>query len=314
MPPTAEMNTNNNNKNIPITMMNTCDSVHMQSAEFNKSMLRIRQAREATLQKATSDRARELYERNFRNTRRPNVDHSRDYPQFSKNELCEGPVLGKGAFATVYEVHGFDVAIQNQQNSIENNGDPTNPNSCSSQSSSNSSTSSSLKKGKQRKKSSEESREYMVCNSFRSVGDARYAVKRISPDLAKNQVAQAMSDLATETRILASLQHPYIVQLRAVASDDRFSNDFFIVLDRLYDRLDERVNTWALEMKKLRGFSGKFHDWTGHKRAALYQERMTVAYNLSSALWYLHQNRIIHRDLKPENISFDAVRPTKVIH
>jgi serine/threonine protein kinase len=31
-------------------------------------------------------------------------------------------------------------------------------------------------------------------------------------------------------------------------------------------------------------------------------ERMTVAYDLAAAFFYLHENRLIYRDIKPENI------------
>jgi serine/threonine protein kinase len=34
-------------------------------------------------------------------------------------------------------------------------------------------------------------------------------------------------------------------------------------------------------------------------------ERMTVAYDLAAAFFYLHEHRLVYRDIKPENIGFD---------
>lgn len=287
---------------------NTSESIHVQKAYLQsisndkEREQKIKEARDKCLKQAASDRARKLYERNFETSKLP--DRSRNLPQFSLDELNQGPVLGKGAFATVYEVRGFEIEATlccqpKQLNPLASGS------SRSSLLDDNSALDPKVGKGET------ESRGFMICNSFRNSGDTRYAVKRLSSDLEKKYHVQAMSDLAGETRILANLHHPNIIQLRAIAGESRFEMDFFIVLDRLYDRLDKRMEFWAMEMKKVSGLSGKLlHDRTGHKRAALYHERVEAAYHLSSALWYLHNNRIIHRDLKPENISFDLVSRT----
>ena len=41
-------------------------------------------------------------------------------------------------------------------------------------------------------------------------------------------------------------------------------------------------------------------------------ERLTVAYDLAAAFFYLHENRLVYRDIKPENIGFD-VRGTFIL-
>jgi len=50
----------------------------------------------------------------------------------------------------------------------------------------------------------------------------------------------------------------------------------------------------------------------GTKKDTLYEERLLVAYDLSSALAYIHRCRIIHRDLKPDNMGFDVRGNIKV--
>jgi hypothetical protein len=65
---------------------------------------------------------------------------------------------------------------------------------------------------------------------------------------------------------------------------------FFIILDRLEETLDKRMQDWAVKEKK---FQGKF--WgRGRNNKALKEltiSRMTVAYDLAAAFMYLHENR-----------------------
>jgi hypothetical protein len=284
-------------RNIPQINMNPSESIHIQ--EFHSATNSIKKARTKFLQKAAYDRARELHKQNFESSKIP--DMSKAYPEFSLEELCQGSFLGKGAFATVYEVRGFGIP---NSKSAKNTVTPF---------SSSEGSSALLPLDEQVRKGEIESRLFIANHCIRHRGDARYAVKRIRPNVEKH-LDQAISDLATETRILANLEHPHIIKLRAIASGSRFDKDFFIVLDRLYATLHERMECWSNEMKKLKGLAGKLHDWDGHKRAALYHQRIHAAYHLGSALWYLHNKRIIHRDLKPENISFDLVRSNLATH
>jgi serine/threonine protein kinase len=86
------------------------------------------------------------------------------------------------------------------------------------------------------------------------------------------------------------------------------------LLDRLYDTLEKRIKTWKREVDELTGIRAHLsrRDPGGAKKVKLYEQRVTVAYDLSSALAYIHRNRIIHRDLKPDNMGFDIRGAIKV--
>lgn len=77
--------------------------------------------------------------------------------------------------------------------------------------------------------------------------------------------------------------------------------DFFIILDRLHGTLDAKINSWYRTEKRNKGKAFGL----GRNRKILRDlmiERMTVAYDLAAAFFYLHENRLIYRDIKPENI------------
>jgi len=82
---------------------------------------------------------------------------------------------------------------------------------------------------------------------------------------------------------------------------------FFLLLDRLYETLDERIEGWKQAWSKSSGlFYRATHDFRGCKRRALVAERLRVALDLAYAVAYLHENSVAYRDIKPENVGFDA--------
>jgi serine/threonine protein kinase len=236
----------------------------------------------------TCDAARELHLKSFQGSNIP--DKSDNFPKFHSKEVQKGKMLGKGGFGTVLEVRGFHIENQNTNSQL---------------------------KGQSRSKSDEEvssgkmeSRKVFIADRcFRDGGDARYAVKTLSPEILKDHKIffQAMADMATKTRVLSSIMHPNIVKLRAIAEGSWFHEDYFIVMDRLCETLEKRLASWGKRHRGLGGIVGKLVDRKGKKRAKLYDERVVAAFDLSAALAYLHKNLIIHRDLKPENIGFDIV-------
>ncbi|VEU44552.1 unnamed protein product [Pseudo-nitzschia multistriata] len=121
---------------------------------------------------------------------------------------------------------------------------------------------------------------------------APYAVKRLRANLfqtSQTVFVQSLVDLATETRILASLPaHPHVVRLHGVAaSASPFREGFFLLLDKLEGgTLARRLARWR------------------RQRACQAMERTVVCHQLASALAHLHRHRILHRDVKPQNIGF----------
>jgi serine/threonine protein kinase len=142
-----------------------------------------------------------------------------------------------------------------------------------------------------------------------NIKESRYAVKFLSPEIAASPkfFPTASYDMAVETRILSSMEHPNIIKLRACSSEGLFHGQYFIAMDRLNDTLQERLLKWRRRQRRLVGCAGWIHGKDGTQKFDLWQEQIEAAHDLSSALAYLHTRRIVYRDLKPENIGFDIV-------
>jgi serine/threonine protein kinase len=143
--------------------------------------------------------------------------------------------------------------------------------------------------------------------------DCRYAMKILLQSCSDNEQTyiNGVVDLAVEARFLSVIRHPSIIKMRAMAESSPFSTTqpFFVVLDRLYDILGTRITKW--KKQKPKGV-GKLMDRSGKKENAFWIERITVAYDLASALNYLHESNVVYRDIKPDNIGFDVRGDVKI--
>jgi len=248
------------------------------------------------------------------------------FPNFCRSQVLDGKLLGKGSFCRVYEVRGFhlsSVTPQKKQRIAARRVSPTlmAPNKCVS-----SSPRWALLQSENHNdvydeddEMIHESREFIADHCFRNGGDSRYAIKVLSKETIQDSESypQAVMDLAVEARILSCLtDHPNIVKLRATCRGDPFaeSPDYFILLDRLHDTLEVRMKKWRQERDRLNTIRTRLfrRDLMGIKKGALYEKRLLVALDLSSALAYIHRSRIIHRDLKPDNMGFDGRGDIKV--
>jgi serine/threonine protein kinase len=142
-----------------------------------------------------------------------------------------------------------------------------------------------------------------------------FAVKYLKRKIMVNQknFELGAADLAVEANFLAALDHPSIVKLHGVTAGSVETNvasgkecGFFIVIDRLYDTLENRIEKWKDEAEKHTGGimyrrSTEFRE----KRKSALNMRLKAAVEIADAMEYLHNKNIIFRDLKPDNIGYD---------
>jgi len=117
-------------------------------------------------------------------------------------------------------------------------------------------------------------------------------------------------DLAVEARFFAVVHHPHIIRMRAVADCSPYEEGFFIVLDRLYSTLADRMKLWK---KKHQGsLKSLIFGKPKTKVDPVLIEKLIVAYQIGRAMEHFHQMNIIYRDLKPQNIGFDVRGDVKI--
>jgi hypothetical protein len=196
-----------------------------------KSLSQHKQAQEAALRLGACQCARQMHTQDFKDSSIP--DKTTDFPKFTKEEILHGTILGKGGFGTVFEVRGFRIKDGSSCTVV--------PKRSSSRSSCR--LLRNVVPDEEVSMGEIESRKFIAKHCIHNDGDARYAVKRLSPEIAADHMSlfQGIADMATETRFLSSLEHPNIIKLRAIAQGPWFHEDYFIVLDRLYHTLQTRM-------------------------------------------------------------------------
>jgi hypothetical protein len=113
-------------------------------------------------------------------------------------------------------------------------------------------------------------RKFMSRRCLRQKKHARYAIKTLKDECLTDPetFVGGVIDLAVECRFLAVIKHPNIIKMRGCSDGNPLSFGFFVVLDRLYATLTQKIAEWKKEDSKSKGF-GKIMDMKGKKKRAM---------------------------------------------
>lgn len=145
----------------------------------------------------------------------------------------------------------------------------------------------------------EEMTRVFIINSASRSSRPKYVLKSVSEENKKQNKEMYLKgsiDLALESKFLSSLSHPNILDVRAVSSVGPFNEGYFIIIDRLQETLTKKISGWMTIDRQTKGVTGIF---AGGKKKVdrLLTDRLSVAFEIASAMSYLHELRIIYRDL-----------------
>ena len=94
------------------------------------------------------------------------------------------------------------------------------------------------------------------------------------------------------------LSHSNIIKLCGTGGTPGHPNAF-IILDRLYGTLGDRIEVWKMKEREYSGIIKKKKS----QLKMLFNDRLLAGFDIARAMKYLHDHDIMYRDLKPGEFS-----------
>jgi serine/threonine protein kinase len=218
------------------------------------------------------NKAREMVEDTTKDWEITDLKSEERIPKFHRDEIEIAGVLGKGGFFVVSEVKRI-TRLHNEEEGDDVSGHDE-------------STSRELD-DEDYIQGVVQNRKFMERYCLRHGKDPRYAFKTMQeqnlqdPETFLNSVV----DMVMEFKFLSSVRHPNIIKMRAAAAGDLYHPNAFIILDKIYDTLTDRIEKWK---KKEQGAFNKLFDFQKKREKQFLAKRLLVAFDIASALAYLH--------------------------
>lgn len=180
-------------------------------------------------------------------------------------------MLGRGGF---FEVRGIKrITLRDNEDESETQGESSLHDFCS--------------EDEDAKQGTVQNRKFMQKHCLRHGKDPRYALKTMQQENFSDPSAflNSVVDLVIEFKFLSSVRHPNIIKMRAASAGDLFHPQAFLVLDKIYCTLTEKIKKWN---DKDHSVFHKLFDYHKRREKHFLAKRLLVAYDIASALAYLH--------------------------